>query len=99
MSPAPARPVLRKDQPLVKYLKRGQADLAEERLSNEGIDTLIDELRKGRFVASGQGQREQRFATWTRFHRRLFPDTEVLPLTPLGIEGVAAMFKAAGYRS
>ena len=65
-----------------------------------GIEELSRQLEKGKFAASGGDNQATLVATWGKFHRMAFTDdTPVLPLTELKYRLVAALFKAAPYRS
>ena len=64
------------------------------------MEALSDQLEKGKFAASGGNNQSTLITTWTRFNEMAFTEgTLVLPLTELKYRNVAALFKAAPYRS
>ena len=56
-------------------------------------------LRRDKFAESSQGPRDAVWKTWCSIHHSISPSEPPLPLTPLKVEKVSSILKAAGYLS
>ena len=90
----------RSDVPIVKRARRGTQASALSVLAARGVDSLVADLERDRYAASGRGDTACRNATWSRFHVMIFGKSRpVLPSTVSQYKAVAALFKAQAYRS
>ena len=90
----------RADAPIVRNCKRGSAADASSALAAHGIDELIAGLRQDKVARTSVGPAVSTWRTWQQYHREsLGPHVPVLPITPIIVITVGAMFKAGKYRS
>ena len=102
----PAREPLRPDHATVRNLRRGGKQTAMEMGAGPvGVASIIHDLRHDRDAASAKGSKASLLSTWHEFHAAARESVGAIltalpiPLTPVGIEHVAAYFKVGGYRS
>ena len=95
---------VRSDFAAVRNTRRGDRTAVAGTDAEHHLDAL-SALRRDRVAASGRGTADSLLKTWEKFdgHARtctgnLLPP-ELFPLSPMGVEHVAACFKQGGYRS
>lgn len=93
----------RKDEPLVRHLRRGTTTDALKALEGSGAQALIDHLIKDRYAKGTAEANLSLIRTWHQFHEIAFghahPPVPLLPLTPRILIMIGSLFKAGGYRS
>ena len=91
----------RPDIPLLRDHVRASASGAKATAANqESFETALENLDRDMYAATSVGPREAVWATYKRFHvYAMGYKVSLLPLTPESVRRVAALFKAAGYRS
>ena len=93
-------PLTRHDKPVLLPSKRASKELALSAThSATNRVQAIEEYRRDKSAASAAGPRQSLTNTWVEFHTAWFKNDEWLPLTPLRIEAVAAVFEKGGCRS
>jgi hypothetical protein len=91
----------RADFPLERGVKRASKEKAVEAAAtaDSRAEALLA-LRRDMTAASGKGNADSLWATWSLFHEQWFgPELATLPLTADKIMAVAACFKCGGYRA
>lgn len=97
---------LRGDVPVVRGVKRGSfseaAAAAAAALALRGAEPILEDLLTDRNARSSVAAKASWVNTWRRFHGLAFanasPPVPLLPMTPMSLVHVAALFKAGGYR-
>ena len=95
--------IARKDEPLVRQLRRGTTADALAALDEKGSTALVDVLLKDRYVKGIAEANTSLVRTWYHCHEVAFahalPQVPVLPLSTRILVMVGSLFKAGGYRS
>ena len=95
--------IARKDEPLVRHLRRGTTNDALAALEEKGATALVDVVLKDRCAKGTAEANASLVRTWHRFHEEAFghahPPVPVLPLTTRSLVMIGSLFKAGGYRS
>ena len=95
--------IARKDEPLVRHLRRGTTTDALAALEEKGATALVDVLLKDRYAKGTAEANASLVRTWHHFHEEAFghahPPVPVLPLTTRTLVMIGSLFKAGGYRS
>ena len=89
----------RNDDPVLQRSAQGSVAL-EAAESPQALHDALSDLQKDFFAASGREPRLALRKTWIRFHTSWFGEHHPpVPVTPLSLTVVAALFKHGGYRS
>ena len=95
--------IARKDEPLVRHLRRGTTADALAALVEKGASALVDALLEDRYAKGTAAANSSFLKTWQQFHQEAFahahPPVPLLPITARILVMVGSLFKAGGYRS
>ena len=95
--------IVRKDDPLVRHIRRGTTADALAALVGKGASALVDVLLKDRYAKGTAEANASLVRTRHYFHEEAsahaHPPVPVLPLTMRILVMVGLLFKAGGYRS